>query len=117
MYEAGNTKPLGQQGKDLADTTAAKMQGGIQSTQHAANNVMDKASGKAEQLKSDAAPLLDKVSDQAQKLLQQGRERALQASDLAIDYAKEEPIKALLMAAAAGALMMGLVSLMARSRD
>ena len=40
-----------------------------------------------------------------------------QASDLAVGYAKEEPIKALLIAAAAGALLMGLVSMMARSND
>ncbi len=45
------------------------------------------------------------------------RERALQASDRALAYARDEPLKSLLFAAAAGALLMGLVSLMARSDD
>ena len=72
--------------------------------------------------------MIDKVSDQAQKLMQQGREvfndtsqrvreKATQASDVAVGYTKDEPIKALLIAATAGAVVMGLVTLMARSRD
>ena len=45
------------------------------------------------------------------------RQRALQASDRAAAYARDEPIKSLLIAAAAGALLMGLVSLIVRSDD
>ena len=121
-------KPLGQQGKDMADTAASKMQSGIQSTQQAANKAIDKAADKVDEVKSNVAPMLDKVSDQAQKLMQQGREvfhdttqmvreKAVQASDMAVGYTKDEPMKALLIAAATGALLMGLVSMMARSRD
>ena len=129
MNDVGtNTKPLSQQGQDVANKAADKVQSGIQSTQDAANKAMNKASDKVDQLKSDASPMLDKVTDQAQKLMQQGREvfndtskivrdRATQASDLAVDYTKDEPVKAMLIAAAAGALLMGLVSMMARSRD
>ena len=89
---------------------------------------MDKASDKVDQLKSDAAPLRHKLSDQAQKLMQQGREvlndttqrvreKVTQASDMAVGYTKDEPIKAMLIAAAAGAFLMGLISMRARSRD
>ena len=128
MNEVGNnTKPLSQQGQDVANKAVDKVSG-IQSTQDGANKAMNMASDKVDQLKSDAAPMLDKVSDQAQKLMQQGREvfndtskilrdRATQASDLAVDYTKDEPVKAMLIAAAAGALLMGLVAMMARSRD
>jgi len=45
------------------------------------------------------------------------RQRALQASDKAAAYARDEPMKSLLIAAAAGALLMGLVSLVVRSDD
>ena len=45
------------------------------------------------------------------------RQRALQASDKAAAYARDEPMKSLLIAAAAGALLMGLVSLIVRSDD
>ena len=128
MDTSNTSKPLNQQGKDLADTAASKMQGGIQSTQQAANKALDKAADKVDEVKSNVAPMLDKAGDQAQKLMQQGREalndtsqivreKATQVSDLAVGYAKDEPVKAMLMAAAAGALLMGLVTMMARSRD
>ena len=45
------------------------------------------------------------------------RRGALQASDRALAYAKDEPMKSLLIAAAAGALLMGIVTLMVRSDD
>ena len=129
MNEFGTTsKPLGQQGKDLASLGADKARDGIQSAQQATNKALDKAADKVDEAKSNLTPMLDKAGDQAQKLLQQGREklhdasqvvreRAVQASELAAGYTKDEPMKALLIAAAAGALLMGLVAVMARSRD
>lgn len=39
------------------------------------------------------------------------------ASDTTVNYIREEPVKAVLMAAATGAALMALVSLVARSRD
>jgi len=56
---------------------------------------------------------MDALADASMQL----RERALEASDAAVAYAKDEPMKALLIAAAAGALLMGLLSLMVRSDD
>ena len=53
----------------------------------------------------------------SRELAEQMRQRALQASQKAAAYARDEPVKSLLIAAAAGALLMGLVSLMARSDD
>jgi ElaB/YqjD/DUF883 family membrane-anchored ribosome-binding protein len=53
----------------------------------------------------------------SRELAEQVRQRALQASDRAAAYARDEPMKSLLLAAAAGALLMGLVSLMVRSDD
>jgi len=53
----------------------------------------------------------------ARDVAEQMRQRALQASDKAAAYARDEPMKSLLVAAAAGALLMGLVSLMVRSDD
>jgi ElaB/YqjD/DUF883 family membrane-anchored ribosome-binding protein len=45
------------------------------------------------------------------------RRRASQASDRALAYVRDEPVKTLLIAAAAGALLMGLLTMMARSDD
>jgi len=49
------------------------------------------------------------------EVAEQVRQRALQASEQAAAYARDEPMKSLLIAAAAGALLMGLLSLMVRS--
>jgi len=53
----------------------------------------------------------------AREVAEQMRQRALQASNRAATYARDEPMKSLLIAAAAGALLMGLVSLIVRSDD
>lgn len=53
----------------------------------------------------------------SRELADQVRGRALQASDRAAAYARDEPIKSLLFAAAAGAVLMAMVGLMARSND
>ena len=61
------------------------------------------------------------ATDRASELLrdssQQLREQAAKASEMAVAYAKDEPIKALLIAAAAGALLMGMLSMLAGSSD
>ena len=56
---------------------------------------------------------IEAVRDTSQQL----REKALRASDSAVGYVRDEPIKAMLIAAATGALLMGIVALMSRSRD
>ena len=128
MSEFSDTKPMVQQGKEIAAGAATKAQGGVRATQQAANNALDKASDKIDEIKSNASPLLDQASEQAQKLMQQAREmfndtvqklrdEASDASDKAVAYAKDEPIKALLIAGATGALLMGLITMMSRSRD
>ena len=53
----------------------------------------------------------------SQELADQVRQRALQASEKAAAYARDEPMKSLLIAAAAGAVLMGLLSLMVRSDE
>lgn len=130
MNEAGNTpkSTLGLPNKDPVNVAANKIQEGIQSAQQATSKALDKTSDKVDEAKNTVTPFLDKASDQAQKLLQQGREKfndasqivrekAVQASDTAVGYARDEPMTALLIAAATGALLMGLISMMARSRD
>lgn len=75
-----------------------------------------------------AAPLLDSASEQAGDLAQrvveavregseQLQNKAARASDSTAKYIRKEPVKSLLIAAAAGATLMALVSLMLRSRN
>lgn len=121
-------KSLAEQGQDAADQAANKAQGAIRGTQRAADSALDKLASHVEDARDQAAPLINRVSAQAEAAARRGidavrdtsqqlRERALRASDSAVGYVKDEPIKAMLIAAATGALLMGLVAMLSRSRD
>jgi len=73
-----------------------------------------------------AAPLLDRAAEQANTLAKRSidalREssthllsKAQRASDSTVGYIKDEPVKAMLIAAATGAALMALVALLSRS--
>lgn len=122
------TKSISQQGQDIADHAAYTAEGAIRSTQRAADGALDSLSSKIDDVRSQAAPMLSKVTSQAEAAARRGidavrdtsqqlRDKATQASDMTVAYVKDEPIKAMLIAAATGALLMGIVTMMARSRD
>ncbi len=90
-------KPMGTQSKETVDLAAAKAQ--------------DAASRKS----TDQA--LDKAKDELQSAKEQVQTQAANVSDKVADYTQEDPLKAMLIAAAAGALVMGLLTLIVRSRD
>ncbi len=90
-------KPMGTQSKETVDLAAAKAQ--------------DAASRKS----TDQA--LDKAQDELQSVKEQVQTQAANVSDKVADYTQEDPLKAMLIAAAAGALVMGLLTLIVRSRD
>ena len=115
-------------GGAAADKAAGAVKDGISTAQQGLGQAASAAAGRVDQWRDEAAPALEKASAKAQEVGQKGmdaladasmqlRERALEASDAAVAYAKDEPMKALLIAAAAGALLMGLLSLMVRSDD
>lgn len=123
-----NTKPVAQQAQDTADQAAAGTQNAIRSTQRATDQAFDTLSNKVDDVRNAAGPTLARVSSQAEAAARRGmeavrdtsqqlRERALRAQDTTVGYIKDEPIKSMLIAAATGALLMALVSLMGRSRD
>lgn len=69
-------------------------------------------------MEEDTGSIPSAVSgSRSRETAEQLRQRALQSSDRALAYTRDEPMKSLLIAAAAGALLMGLVSLMVRSDD
>lgn len=122
------SKPLAQQAQDTADQAASSTQSAIRSTQRAADQAFDTISNKVEEVRNNAGPTLSRVTSQAEAAARRGieavrdtsqqlRERALRAQDSTVGYIKDEPIKSMLIAAATGALLMGLIGLMSRSRD
>lgn len=85
--------------RDAADRAAAKAEGLMQSTRDAAQSAYDGLADTVQQWKDQAAPLVDRVRPQI---------------DAVTTYAKDDPGKALLIAAAAGAALMGLMSSLTR---
>ncbi|MDD5336529.1 MAG: hypothetical protein PHS32_22555 [Rhodoferax sp.] len=60
-----------------------------------------------------AQDALDSVRDTSRQL----RQQAHYASDRTVDYIRDDPIKAMLIAAATGAALMALVNLVSHSRE
>jgi ElaB/YqjD/DUF883 family membrane-anchored ribosome-binding protein len=116
------------QGQDFADKTADKVQSGIRDARQTATKVGDKLSSDIEAARSQAGPSIRKAAEQAQSFIGQGidsakaatqrvRDGAAQASESLVTYTKENPVKAILIAAASGALLLTLVKALSRSRD
>ena len=120
------TNPLSQT-NPIADPAAQGADGVIKATQRVANETLTGLSDKVHDIKDQAVPVLNRVATQAEALArrsveamrdssQQLRDKAARASDSTIGYIKDEPLKAILIAAATGAALMALISLMTRSR-
>jgi ElaB/YqjD/DUF883 family membrane-anchored ribosome-binding protein len=99
----------------------------IQGTQRAAHNTLDGIGNALHDARQRSEPLIDRWSSEAQSFAhrniegaRQGsnhlRERALHAGDGAAAHIRDEPLRSMLYAAAAGAVLMALVGLIGRSR-
>jgi ElaB/YqjD/DUF883 family membrane-anchored ribosome-binding protein len=100
----------------------------IQSTQQAAAQSVEKLAGAMQDLRDDALPVLnhavDGVSafahrsvDSVRDASHQLRAKAERASENTASYIRHDPLKSVLIAAATGATLMALVSLLTRNRD
>jgi ElaB/YqjD/DUF883 family membrane-anchored ribosome-binding protein len=80
-------------------------------------NVENNSFAKQGQALADkATPYFSRVAGQAQAFGKQSVDAA-QASDSVISYTQENPVKALLIAAASGALLLTLINAITPSRD
>jgi ElaB/YqjD/DUF883 family membrane-anchored ribosome-binding protein len=122
------TKPFSSTSNNLADQAAQGADSAIKSTQRVANEALNSLSDKVQDARDQAAPVLNRVAAKAEELARRSaeamrdssaqiKERAVRASDATVGYIKDEPIKSILIAAAAGAALMALVSLLSRNRD
>lgn len=121
-------QPFASEATHLADQAADSASGAIRSTQGVANAAFDRLASQVESAREHTVPLINRLSSQAETAARRGvdavretsaqlRERALKASDTTVAYIKDEPVKSMLIAAATGAALMALVSLISsRSR-
>jgi ElaB/YqjD/DUF883 family membrane-anchored ribosome-binding protein len=110
----------------LADEAAASAEKAIKSTRRAANSTLDSLSDTVQGLHGDATPVLDRAAARASAVLHQSadalqessaklREQARRATDHTIDYIKDQPVKSIAIAVAAGALLTVFAGLARRS--
>jgi ElaB/YqjD/DUF883 family membrane-anchored ribosome-binding protein len=111
----------------LADQATQRADDTIRSTQRVANDALDRLSDQVHHAHDESAPRLVRMAEQAETLARRGvdalrdrshqlRVRASDASDHTLAYIREEPMKSVLIAAAAGAAVAALASYMSRTR-
>ena len=124
---SSSTNSFGPQASTGGDQVATAFDTVARSAQHTVDSALDSLSGTVEDIRSQATPAIDRISARAGAAAKRGiaavrdssqqlRDKATRASESTIAYVKDEPVKAVLIAAATGAFVMGLVSLMSRSR-
>lgn len=108
----------------LTDMTADKVQSGIRDAKQGANSAASTASSKVESLRSGAAHAIDKASDQAHGMLdtvsgaaQKAKDFASDTQDSVVAYTRQQPVKALLIAAAAGAGLVTVIRALSSSSE
>lgn len=105
------------------DRAALKAEQAIQSTKHAADAALDSLHGKVEDLRQTVPGAVGRAAAQVDDLAHRSIERARAASaqvrdqmhragDRTVNYIKDEPVKAVLIAAATGAAVALLMSWM-----
>jgi len=116
------TQTVAPQVDKIADRAARKAEGAIDSTQEMANSTLNSLKDGVTHLRESAPAALSNAAAQVQDLGRRGldrarevgadvRDKAQRASDRTVGYIQDEPVKAVLIAAAAGAV----VALLARA--
>lgn len=100
----------------LADKATDKVQAGIRSAQQSVQEAGDSLSSRVTDVHDRAVPMVRKTGARAQSTVQQGfdavsdiadqaRDMAAGAADSIVSYTKRNPLQALAIAAASGALL------------
>jgi ElaB/YqjD/DUF883 family membrane-anchored ribosome-binding protein len=100
---------LAKQGQDFIGKAADRLHNGISSARQTATKIGEKAADQTQ-------TILGRGIDGAKSAAQQVRDSATQASESLVTYAKENPVKTILIAAASGALLLTLFNALSRSR-
>lgn len=117
-------KSFGDQASSLAQQAEQGAENAIRHTQHLAQQGLDgldatraQADSALQQLAHETSALGHRSMDALRESSQQLREKSQHARQATADYIQHEPIKSMLMAAAVGAALMGLVALFSSHRD
>lgn len=122
----GKLDQLVEQATTATHSVANSAEHAISSTRRATNGALDSMHDSVEHLREQVPGAIGRAAAQADQLARRGIDRARQASgevrervhlasEHTVGYIKDEPVKSVLIAAAAGALLAALVGLLARS--
>lgn len=114
-------KTLGDEASSLAHAAASTADNAIRSTQRVAQQGLDRL----DDARSQTGTALKQFAHETESLAHRGmeavregshqlREKSLHAKDATASYIQHEPIKSVLIAAAVGAALMGVVALLTR---
>jgi ElaB/YqjD/DUF883 family membrane-anchored ribosome-binding protein len=128
LMESSITNNLSKTSQALVDKAADRAQGGIRDAQQAAKDAGSALSGRFEEYRRDAGSALTKAVDRVQSIGKQAVDAVTDAAertrDVATDtagsivrYTKKNPMTALMIAAASGALLLSLIKVLRPSRD
>jgi ElaB/YqjD/DUF883 family membrane-anchored ribosome-binding protein len=116
------SKDLSQTTNHMADQASRSAEHAIDATRSMVGQKMDGMADTMKNLHDQTAPLLDRASEVAKRGVNSRRQtsnellnKAHQATDTTVSYIKDEPVKAMLIAAATGAALMALMSAMSRN--
>lgn len=115
----------GSDAKSIVDTAAQTAEQAIRSSQRAANQAVDRYSEGIDTVRARTGAALDGIAASAGQLTHRGMEvvregshrlraTSRQAADSTRGYIREEPVKSMLLAAAAGATLLALLGLIGR---
>ena len=100
--------------QNLSDDATSLARSVAHSTERSLEDARSHTSAALKQFAHDTESLAHRDMDAVRGGAGQLRERSLHAKDTTAHYIQHEPIKAVLMAAAAGAVLMGLVALLSK---
>ncbi len=120
-----SVKTLGDDASALAHAAAQTADDAIRSSQRVAQQGLNRLSDGLDEVRSHTGSALRQLAHDTESLAHRGmeavregshqlREKSLHAKDATATYIQHEPIKSVLMAAAVGAALMGLVALLTR---
>ena len=120
-------KPI-EKSSSLMDDAVQTADLAIKSTQQAANDALENLTQALQALSHQATPALERAGEQASSMAHRSldslrqtshqlRARAEHASENTVNYIRHEPVKSVLIAAATGAALMALVSLVSHARS
>jgi ElaB/YqjD/DUF883 family membrane-anchored ribosome-binding protein len=123
-----NTTKSYDQTNDMIDTAAKDADHALNTLKSNTSAAIDGFSAGLNNLNEQAAPMLRSATEQASAMAHRGvdamrdgtvqmRDAAQRAGEDTVSYIKGEPVKSMLIAAATGAALMAMVSLMSSSRS